>query len=166
MWSKRLFLQNMEAVKLQTSPTHVTESRSKQEQASVNRSSLVAECEPEDNGEFSEEEEEEDEGLEEDECWNEELQEDTELQTPVDELDNLIQVEEVRHRRSHVNLSLITICLQKKTSMLRHHPSAAVWNKPELGNDSDVRILFDSYSQLLIWLVIDISKKTSVNTSY
>ncbi|XP_056337323.1 consortin, connexin sorting protein b isoform X2 [Danio aesculapii] len=84
---------NMEAVKLRTSPNHVTESRSKQEQASVNRGSLEAEREPEDDCEFSEEEEEgEDEGLEEDECWNEELQEDTELQTPVDELDNLIQM--------------------------------------------------------------------------
>lgn len=104
---------NMEAVKLQTSPTHVTESRSKQEQASVNRSSLVAECEPEDNGEFSEEEEEEDEGLEEDECWNEELQEDTELQTPVDELDNLIQVEEMLPSNGLVSILKKRVCIKE-----------------------------------------------------
>ncbi|XP_073789006.1 consortin, connexin sorting protein b isoform X2 [Danio rerio] len=104
---------NMEAVKLQTSPTHETESKSKQEQASVNQISLEAECEPEDDGEFSEEEEEEDEGLEEDECWNEELQEDTELQTPVDELDNLIQVEEMFPSNGLVSILKKKICIKE-----------------------------------------------------
>lgn len=104
---------NMEAVKLRTSPTHETESKSKQEQASVNQISLEAECEPEDDGEFSEEEEEEDEGLEEDECWNEELQEDTELQTPVDELDNLIQVEEMFPSNGLVSILKKRICIKE-----------------------------------------------------
>lgn len=97
---------NMDDLKLQNSPTHVTEHRrSKQEQASVNSAGrenraddcswLEAEQEPEENCESNEEEEEED--LEEDECWNEELQDDADFdgQVPVDELDNLVQVKEM-----------------------------------------------------------------------
>lgn len=119
-------MQNMDDIKLQNSPTHVTEHRrSKQVQASVNSTErenraddcswLEAEQEPEENCELNEEEEEEDdeeEGLEEDECWNEELQDDADFdgQVPVDELDNLIQVKEVRRCRSDVNLLHITIC--------------------------------------------------------
>lgn len=95
--------------------------RSKQEQASVNsteRENWAEDCswpeaeqEPEEDCELNEEEEDE-EGLDEDECWNGELQDDTVFdgQVPVDELASLIQVEEVRHCRSDVNLLHITIC--------------------------------------------------------
>ncbi|XP_051952094.1 consortin-like isoform X2 [Xyrauchen texanus] len=94
---------------LQNSPTHVTEHRgSKHAQALVNStvkenwvddssSWLEAEMEPDEDGEVNEEEEEEEkevEGLEEDECWNEDLQEEAEISCkgPVDELAKLIQI--------------------------------------------------------------------------
>ncbi|XP_039548191.1 consortin, connexin sorting protein b [Pimephales promelas] len=93
---------NMDDIKLQNSPSHVTEHRrSKQEQASVNSTGrekragdsswLEAEQEPEENCDLNEDEEEE--GLDEDEYWNEELQDDTDFdgQVPMDELDSLIQ---------------------------------------------------------------------------
>ncbi|KAL0165411.1 hypothetical protein M9458_041164 [Cirrhinus mrigala] len=130
----------MDDIKKHNSPTLVTaRRRSKQEQASVNstvRENRADDCswpeaeqEPEEDCELNEEEEEdEEEGLEEDEYWNEELQDDTVVdgQVPVDELANFIQVEEVRRYRSDVNLLYYHLPLEKM-SMLRHHPSAAVF---------------------------------------
>uniref|UniRef100_A0A672PW80 Uncharacterized LOC107599110 n=1 Tax=Sinocyclocheilus grahami TaxID=75366 RepID=A0A672PW80_SINGR len=103
-----LFLEkNMDDIRLHNSPTLVSEHRrSKSEQASVNSTEretraddcswLGAEQEPEEDCELNVEEEEDEEGLEEDECWNEELQDDTVVdgQVPVDELANHIQVEQ------------------------------------------------------------------------
>ncbi|XP_016146098.1 uncharacterized protein [Sinocyclocheilus grahami] len=100
-----LFLEkNMDDIRLHNSPTLVSEHRrSKSEQASVNSTEretraddcswLGAEQEPEEDCELNVEEEEDEEGLEEDECWNEELQDDTVVdgQVPVDELANHIQ---------------------------------------------------------------------------
>uniref|UniRef100_A0A8C2I3C8 Consortin, connexin sorting protein b n=1 Tax=Cyprinus carpio TaxID=7962 RepID=A0A8C2I3C8_CYPCA len=83
---------NMDDIKLHNSPALVSKHRrSKQEQASVNstaRENRAEDC--------SWPEEEDEEGLEEDECWNEKLQDDTVVdgQVPVDELANHFQVEE------------------------------------------------------------------------
>ncbi|XP_052391460.1 consortin [Carassius gibelio] len=90
---------NMDDRRLHNSPTLVSEHRSKSEQASVNSTErenraddcswLGAEQEPEEDCESNdeEEEEEEEEDLEEDECWTEELQDDTVVdgQVPVDD---------------------------------------------------------------------------------
>ncbi|KAK9956666.1 hypothetical protein ABG768_014385 [Culter alburnus] len=124
---------NMDDIKLQNSPTHVTEHRrSKQVQASVNSTErenraddcswLEAEQEPEENCELNEdedeeeeEEEEEEEGLEEDECWNEELQDDADFdgQVPVDELDNLIQVKEMFPSNGLVSILKKRVCVME-----------------------------------------------------
>uniref|UniRef100_A0A8C2BHP9 Consortin, connexin sorting protein b n=1 Tax=Cyprinus carpio TaxID=7962 RepID=A0A8C2BHP9_CYPCA len=98
-----LFLEkNMDDIRLHNSSTIVPEHRrSKSEHASVNSTErdnraddcswLGAEQEPEEDCELNEEEDEE--GLEEDECWNEKLQDDTVVdgQVPVDELANHFQ---------------------------------------------------------------------------
>lgn len=98
-----LFLEkNMDDIRLHNSSTLVPEHRrSKSEHASVNSTErdnrvddcswLGAEQEPEEDYELNEEEDEE--GLEEDECWNEKLQDDTVVdgQVPVDELANHFQ---------------------------------------------------------------------------
>uniref|UniRef100_A0A8C2IH38 Consortin, connexin sorting protein b n=2 Tax=Cyprinus carpio TaxID=7962 RepID=A0A8C2IH38_CYPCA len=98
-----LFLEkNMDDIRLHNSSTLVPEHRrSKSEHASVNSTErdnraddgswLGAEQEPEEDCELNEEEDEE--GLEEDECWNEKLQDDTVVdgQVPVDELANHFQ---------------------------------------------------------------------------
>ncbi|XP_059368466.1 consortin, connexin sorting protein b isoform X2 [Carassius carassius] len=94
---------NMDDIKLHNTPALVSKHRrSKQEQALVNSSEREnraedcswpeAEQEPEEDCELNEEDEDE-EGLEEDEFWNEELQDDTVVdgQVPVDELASLIQ---------------------------------------------------------------------------
>ncbi|XP_051501178.1 consortin-like [Myxocyprinus asiaticus] len=107
---------------LQYSPTHVMEHRgSKQAQALMNStvkenwvddssSWLEVELEPEEDCEVNEEEE----GLEEDECWNEDLQEEAEIggQGPVDELAKLIQVEEMFPSDGLVSILKKRVCIR------------------------------------------------------
>ncbi|XP_051954033.1 consortin-like [Xyrauchen texanus] len=104
---------------LQNSPPHVTEHRgSKQEQALVNSSGrenwVEAKQVPEEDCE-----EEDEEDLEADECWNEDLQEEVEIgsQGPVDELAKLIQVEEMFPSDGLVSILKKRVCVRGAESL-------------------------------------------------
>uniref|UniRef100_A0A672R0B0 Consortin-like n=1 Tax=Sinocyclocheilus grahami TaxID=75366 RepID=A0A672R0B0_SINGR len=118
-----LLLQNMDDIKLHNCPSLVSKHRkSKQEQASVNSTEREnRDCEL--NEEEEEEEEEDEEGLEEDECWNDELQDDTVVdgQVPADELASLIQVEERFPSDGLVSILKKRVCAREteKDSLLK-----------------------------------------------
>uniref|UniRef100_A0A671PH20 Consortin-like n=1 Tax=Sinocyclocheilus anshuiensis TaxID=1608454 RepID=A0A671PH20_9TELE len=114
---------NMDDIKLHNCPRLVSKHRrSKQEQASVN-STERENRDFELNEEEEEEEEEDEEGLEEDEYWNDELQDDTvvDSQVPADELASLIQVEERFPSDGLVSILKKRVCAREteKASLLK-----------------------------------------------
>lgn len=112
--------------KPRNSPTHVTE-HGEQEKTLVNSavrenragdcSRLEAEHEPDEDRELNEEGEGQEENLEEDDYWNEELQEeqeDTDIdgQVPADELAKLIQIEEMFPSDGLVSILKKRVCVK------------------------------------------------------
>ncbi|XP_043076269.1 consortin, connexin sorting protein b isoform X2 [Puntigrus tetrazona] len=144
---------NMDDIKLYNSPALVSKDRrSKQEQASVNSteredgaedcSRPEAEQEPEEDCELNEEEEEDEEGFEEDECWYEEMQDDTAVdgQLPVDELASLIQVVERFPSDGLVSILKKRVCAREteKASLLKESTKRRVhFREPDDALDQD-----------------------------